>query len=53
MFRPILDHPQFQNWSLNHNEGKIYIMSVETNPVITTPVYMTPRIYRQISYDIS
>ena len=28
-------------------------MSVETSPVITTPVYMTPRIYRQISYGIS
>jgi hypothetical protein len=53
MFRPILDHPQFQNWSLKHNEEEIYIVSVETNPVITTLVYMTPRIYRQISYDIS
>jgi hypothetical protein len=26
MFRPILDHPQFQNLYLKHNEKKIYIL---------------------------
>jgi len=44
MFRPILDHPEFQNLSLKQNEEEIYIVSVQTNSVLTTPVYITPRI---------